>query len=210
MTPGLLDRLFGWLFRPAPDALAGLVPGQARLIVGLGNPGEQYAHTRHNVGFQCLDRLAERLGLGWQNSDGSLVAAADDGLVLAKPQTFMNRSGHAVADLVDRLAIEGERVLIIYDDMDLPFGALRLRARGGAGTHNGMRSVLAELGSEQVARLRIGISQAAPGAAIDHVLSAFTPEEQPRVDDLIQRAADAALVWANEGAEVAMNRYNKS
>jgi peptidyl-tRNA hydrolase, PTH1 family len=205
--------MLNWLWRlfaGPPDPLAGVDQDQARLIVGLGNPGPKYAHTRHNVGFQCLDVLASRLGLDWATDDASLVAVAADRMVLAKPQTFMNRSGPAVAQLVDRLGIADERALVIYDDMDLPFGSLRLRARGSPGTHNGMRSVISAMGTEHVARLRIGISQAAPGSAIDHVLSPFTPDEQPLIDDLIDRAADAALAWAKDGAEVAMNRYNKS
>jgi PTH1 family peptidyl-tRNA hydrolase len=138
------------------------------------------------------------------------VAVADSRLVLAKPQTFMNRSGPAVVTLLDRLGLGPEQALVIYDDMDLPFATLRLRARGSAGTHNGMRSVINALGTQEIARLRIGISQAGPGDAIDHVLSAFSHEEQPIIDEAIERAADAALAWSNEGAEVAMNRYNRS
>jgi peptidyl-tRNA hydrolase, PTH1 family len=197
------------LFRPAKDPLAGVRRGEARLIVGLGNPGPEYADTRHNVGFQCVDRLAERLGSRWAACDDALVAVAGR-LVLAKPQTFMNRSGSAVAGLLKRLEILPSQALVVYDDMDLPFATLRLRARGSAGTHNGMRSVLEALGTPDIARLRIGISQAEPGTAIDHVLSAFTPEEQPIIDAAVERAADAALAWSNEGAEVAMNRYNRS
>ena len=140
----------------------------------------------------------------------ALVAVADPRLVLAKPQTFMNRSGPAVVTVLDRLGLRPEQALVVYDDMDLPFATLRLRARGSAGTHNGMRSVLNALGTQDIARLRIGISQAGPGNAIDHVLSAFTPEEQPIIDEAVERAAEAALAWSNEGAEAAMNRYNRS
>ena len=198
------------LFRPAKDPLAGVPRGEARLIVGLGNPGPEYADTRHNVGFQCVDALAERLGARWSECNDALVAVADPRLVLAKPQTFMNRSGPAVAALLEQLEIAPTEALIVYDDMDLPFATLRLRARGSAGTHNGMRSVLNELGTQDIARLRIGISQAGRGNAIDHVLSAFTPEEQPIIDEAVERAAEAALAWSNEGAEAAMNRYNRS
>jgi PTH1 family peptidyl-tRNA hydrolase len=205
----MLAWLWRRLFRPAKDPLADLARGQARLIVGLGNPGPEYADTRHNVGFQCVDRLAERLGARWSAREDALVAVADH-LVLAKPQTFMNRSGPAVVELLDRLGLGPEQALVVYDDMDLPFATLRLRARGSAGTHNGMRSVLKALGTQDIARLRIGISQAGPGNAIDHVLSAFTPEEQPLIDAAVERAADAAVAWSNEGAAVAMNRYNRS
>jgi len=131
--------------------------------------------------------------------------------VLAKPQTFMNRSGTAVAALLQRLAIAPEdRCLVVYDDMDLPFGNLRLRERGSGGTHNGMRSVVRELHTEQVARLRVGIGQSRPGEATDHVLGEFTPEEQDDVQALVERAADAATAWAIDGPSVAMNRYNKA
>jgi PTH1 family peptidyl-tRNA hydrolase len=139
----------------------------------------------------------------------SMIAVAD-GVLLAKPHTYMNRSGQAILQLHQRLGLPLQRVLVIYDDMDLPFGALRMRESGSPGTHNGMRSVVRELDSEDVPRLRIGISQAQPGSATDHVLSEFSAEDQAAVDDLVQRAADAALTWANEGAVAAMNRYNRT
>jgi peptidyl-tRNA hydrolase, PTH1 family len=181
------------------------------LIIGLGNPGPEYADTRHNLGFRCVEELARRSGAGWRKHPRSQsMLAAADGLVLARPHTYMNRSGQAARALHEQLGVPYERVLVVYDDMDLPFGALRLRERGSPGTHNGMRSVVAELDSEDVPRLRIGISQAQPGTASDHVLSEFTPAEQAAVDELVRRAADAALAWAREGASAAMNRYNKS
>jgi peptidyl-tRNA hydrolase, PTH1 family len=206
-----LRRLFA---RPR-DVLADVVGPRIRLIVGLGNPGPGYAATRHNVGFRCVDELARRSGAAWrphQPSDSmvAVTASEDVTLVLAKPQTYMNRSGTAVQALVDLLRLELDKVLIVYDDMDLPLGALRLRERGSPGTHNGMRSVVATLRSEDVPRLRIGISQAAPGGATDHVLSEFSADEAADVEQLVSRAADAAVAWATESAVVAMNRYNKS
>ena len=206
---GFVRRLFS---RHAVDPLAGLQSERLRLIVGLGNPGPEYAETRHNVGFRVVDQIASRLGAQWHEvSDVQSFVAVTDALVLGKPQTFMNRSGAAVRHLVERLELKREHCLVVYDDMDLPFGALRLRQRGSAGTHNGMRSVVAALQSEDVPRLRVGISQASqPGGAIDHVLSEFTPDEQPLIDELVTRAAEAVLAWANEGAAMAMNRYNKS
>ena len=122
----------------------------------------------------------------------------------------MNRSGTAVRALLERLGIEPGQCLVVYDDMDLPFGALRLRERGSPGTHNGIRSVVATLNTDAVPRLRIGISQASPGEATSHVLSEFAPDERQAVEDLVTRAADAALAWAINGAAVAMNRYNKT
>jgi PTH1 family peptidyl-tRNA hydrolase len=203
------------LFGSSPRvSLEGLDPARTKLIVGLGNPGPEYAATRHNLGFLCVEELAERCGAHWQDDTGrthSLLAlgnAGDLSVVLAKPQTYMNRSGGAVKALVDQLALDFDKLLVIYDDMDLPFGALRMRERGSPGTHNGMRSVVAELNSENVPRLRIGISQAAPGTARDHVLSEFSAEEEEAVDALVERAADAAFTWATESASAAMNRYN--
>jgi PTH1 family peptidyl-tRNA hydrolase len=210
---GFLRRLFS--SKPEHDPLAGLEPGRVRLIVGLGNPGPEYQATRHNLGFRCVDELARRCHATWTDdtrrtqSFVALGEADDRTLLLAKPHTFMNRSGEAVRRLIEHTHTELPHVLIVYDDMDLPFGALRLRERGSPGTHNGMRSVAAALGSEDIPRLRIGISQAAPGAAIDHVLSGFAPEEEAQVQELVMRAADAAYAWATENAVVAMNRYNK-
>jgi PTH1 family peptidyl-tRNA hydrolase len=209
-----LRRLFR---RPVGDALAGLEPDRTRLIVGLGNPGPEYADTRHNLGFRCVEEIARRYAARWtdrRDDLGSFVAVAnteeDVILVLAKPQTFMNRSGSAVRALIDKLGIEPSMCLIVYDDMDLPFGALRLRERGSPGTHNGMRSVVSSLQTDAIPRLRIGISQASPGEATSHVLSEFGPEQRGAVDELVKRAADAATAWAIQGAAVAMNRYNKT
>jgi PTH1 family peptidyl-tRNA hydrolase len=212
-------QVFGWLrrllFPSAPDPFAGLDPARTRLIVGLGNPGPEYAWTRHNVGFLMADELARRCASRWQRLDelNSLISVAQAGdlrLVLAKPQTYMNRSGAAVSALVEELDISLDNLLVVYDDMDLPFGMLRLRERGSPGTHNGMRSVVAVLRSEAVPRLRIGISQAQPGSAIDHVLGEFAEDEADAAQELVQRAADAAYAWATESAVAAMNRYNKS
>ena len=213
----VLDFLRGLFGRGAAKALEGLEPDRTRLIVGLGNPGPEYAETRHNVGFRCVEALARRHGAAWKNQTdalGSLVAVIHStpelSLVLAKPQTFMNRSGKAVQDLREVLKLGTRQCLVVYDDMDLPLGALRLRERGSPGTHNGMRSVVASLATDTIPRLRIGISQAWPGEATSHVLSEFAREQRDAVDDLIERAADAALVWALEGAPKAMNRYNKA
>ena len=205
------------LFARAPvEPITGLEPEATRLIVGLGNPGPEYADTRHNVGFRCVEELARRHAASWQDRTSalsSLVAVIhptpDLNVVLAKPQTFMNRSGKAVKDLVEFLKLDTAQCLVTYDEMDLAFGTLRLRERGSPGTHNGMRSVVRTLGTDDLPRLRIGIGQASPGEATSHVLSEFAPDEREDVDELIARAADAALAWALDGAAVAMNRYNK-
>src|SRR5207302_6518060 len=186
-------------------------------IVGLGNPGPEYADTRHNVGFRAVDELALRYNVPWQDKTGRLAGRVavihpneSETIMLAKPQIFMNRSGRAVKDLLEFLKLSPEQALIIYDDMDLPFGTLRLRERGSPGTHNGMRSVVSSLETEDVPRLRIGIGQSSPGEATNHVLSEFAPEDQQAVEELIQRAAEGALAWAEHGPVVAMNRYNKT
>ncbi len=211
-----LRRVLGG--RARADVLVGLEATSSRLIVGLGNPGPEYADTRHNLGFRCVERLAVRYGAAWHDRTRdlhSLVAVfrlqgeEEISVVLAQPHTFMNRSGAAGRALVDCLGIVPAQCLVVYDDMDLLFGALRLRERGSPGTHNGMRSVVASLGTPEVPRLRIGISQASPGQAISHVLADFAPNERAAVDELVERAADAALAWAVDGAAVAMNRYNK-
>ncbi len=214
---GLLDTLRGWFRRPSSERLAGLDPTRTRLIVGLGNPGPEYADTRHNVGFKCVDELARRHRVAWQDKTQGLAstvavipAQTELTVVLAKPQTFMNRSGNAVRDLLGFLKLEPEQTLIVYDDMDLPFGRLRLRERGSPGTHNGMRSVVSSLLTENVARLRVGIGQSLPGSATSHVLGEFNADEQTAMRELISRASDAALEWAERGAAVAMNRYNNS
>jgi PTH1 family peptidyl-tRNA hydrolase len=213
--------VFAWLrrllFGAAPtDVLVVVEPARARLVVGLGNPGTEYERTRHNLGFLCVEEVARRCDATWSDhtsSVASLIATghADDlTLVLAKPQTYMNRSGAAVHALLERLGLSSAQTLVVYDDMDLPFGALRLRERGSPGTHNGMRSVVASVRSEDVPRLRVGISQAQPGSATNHVLSEFTTAEQDEVDELVRRAADAVMAWASHGAAVAMNRYNRT
>lgn len=213
----LLDALWRLFRRPSAEPLTGLDAERTRLIVGLGNPGPEYADTRHNIGFRTVEEIARRFGAPWQDKTAgldSLVALVrrdePPNLVLAKPQTYMNRSGTAVRDLLEFLKLQPQQALVVYDDMDLPFGTLRLRERGSAGTHNGMRSVLSSLGTQDVARLRVGISQSGPGEATNHVLSDFTEDEQEEAQELIQTAAEAALSWAELGASVAMNRYNKT
>ena len=158
--------------------------------------------------------MAERHAAVWQErrAFAAKVAIAHVNeeltLALAKPQTFMNRSGSAVRDLLEALKLDPQQALVVYDDMDLPFGTLRLRERGSAGTHNGMRSVVADVGTH-IPRLRIGIGQAEPGGATDHVLGEFSEDQHEEVEELLERAAQAVIDWAELGANVAMNRYNK-
>jgi PTH1 family peptidyl-tRNA hydrolase len=186
------------------------------VIVGLGNPGEEYAQTRHNIGFRCVNELAKRHGLEFDRKLArSRVAEGQIGgqrVALAKPFTYMNVIGQAVVGLCQWYKIDpAQELLVIYDDLDLPFGVLRLRTRGSPGTHNGMKSVVAQLGSQVFPRLRIGIGQGPPGRdAAKYVLSRFTREEEERLPEICARAADAVETVLREGMIAAMNRYNAS
>ncbi len=185
-----------------------------KLIAGLGNPGIQYAQTRHNAGFRAVDILAERAGWTWTSSrERALVAQGVSGgekLVLVKPQTYMNDSGVAVGALMRFYKLSLSDLLVICDDLDLPVGRVRLRERGSAGGQHGMESIIAHLGSNDFARLRIGIGRPADPrhAIIDHVLGIPPSEERGVLSEAEARAADAALVWALEGPQAVMNRFN--
>lgn len=185
-----------------------------KLIVGLGNPGPRYAGTRHNVGFSVVAELARRHRIDAKTRGPSLVGKGTivgQNVVLAQPKTFMNLSGRAVSSLRNLYAVRDlSDLLIVADDIDLPLGALRLRDRGSSGGHNGLKSVLESLGSDQVARLRIGVGRPGSGAdAIDHVLSRFGPDEKPLVDRIIGVGADAVECWIEFGLAEAMNRFNR-
>jgi PTH1 family peptidyl-tRNA hydrolase len=183
-----------------------------KIVVGLGNPGEQYRQTRHNVGWMVLDRLADRAG--WDGRGRSKDASTVVGgrfrgmdLLLAKPQTYMNDSGIAVRKLLARERAPLTEILVVVDDFALPFGKLRFREGGGAGGHNGLRSIIGELGNEAFSRLRVGIG-APDGRFIDHVLTKFEPDERQRLDELLDAAADAVEAWAREGTNKAATRFN--
>lgn len=185
-----------------------------KLIVGLGNPGQQYRNTRHNVGFRVLDDLAERLGARFdQEKYGGLLALAEHGgtrLMLFKPLTFMNLSGEAVAKAARNRVPKPEHVIVALDEIQLPLGTVRLRQEGSHGGHNGLRSVIEHLGSREFPRLRIGVGEKKAGQVLsDHVLSTFTPDEKPEVERAIKEAADAILCCIAEGVPTAMNRFNR-
>lgn len=183
-----------------------------KLVVGLGNPGGQYAGTRHNIGWMVLDRLADRAGWTGRGRDRDAASSvrgrhAGLDLVLAKPLTYMNDSGLAVRKLLARERAPLADLLVVADDFALPFGRLRFREGGGAGGHNGLRSIVEELGTEKFSRLRVGIGEPTRDA-VDHVLSRFGPEEQLRLDELLDASADAVEAWAREGTNKAANRFN--
>jgi PTH1 family peptidyl-tRNA hydrolase len=183
-----------------------------KIVVGLGNPGQQYDKTRHNVGWMVLDRLFERAG--WTGHARARDAAAivhgryaGLDLMLVKPTTYMNLSGVAVRKVLARQRAPLEEMLVVVDDFDLPLGRLRLRERGSAGTHNGLRSIIGELGSEKFARLRVGIGQPTRNAR-NHVLSRFDAAEMPLLEEVVNAAADAVEEWARSGTSTAANRWN--
>jgi len=187
-------------------------PGAARLIIGLGNPGRKYAGSRHNVGFQCLDCLAEAWGLSFSRQKHKALLAQGEvaGLrvILAKPQTFMNLSGDAVERIGRFHEVPPENILVIYDDLDLPVGRIRLRPDGGSGGHKGMKSIIEHLGTNGFPRLRVGIGRPAHGDPVDHVLDNFSLDERITIEEVYERAVAAVEFWLTEGISAAMNRYN--
>lgn len=185
-----------------------------RLVVGLGNPGFEYALTRHNVGFMVLDELAEALGvsLSVEHPLGLWSPPALKGtgqVVLLKPMTYMNLSGKAVSFLARRMGLAPSQVLVVYDDMSLPFGRLRLRGSGSAGGHRGMASVIGALGTPEVPRLRVGIGSPPPGVdASTYVLSSFSEEEMEALPEVLERACRAVELWLEESLDKAMSLVN--
>jgi PTH1 family peptidyl-tRNA hydrolase len=184
------------------------------LLVGLGNPGDRYVRTRHNIGWRVLDLLAERLkARPYETTRYSEVWRAVRGagaIDLMKPLTFMNLSGEAIADWSQRHPLGEDGMLVITDDVYLPLGMLRLRARGSSGGHKGLDSIAATLGHEDFARLRIGVGAAEDGSELrEHVLETFDTEEEKHAQEAIAIAADAADCWIREGIGPAMNRFNR-
>jgi PTH1 family peptidyl-tRNA hydrolase len=183
-----------------------------KLIVGLGNPGRKYAGTRHNVGFDALDVLAERQRLEWESgpADALIAKWRMAGALLAKPLTFMNLSGHPVGELLRFFKIDPGDLLVIVDDVALDLGRLRARPSGSAGGHNGLKSLIGQLGSDTFARLRVGVGRGdARRDLADHVLAKFEPEERPIIAEAAGRAADAAELFITEGIGAVMNRFNR-
>jgi PTH1 family peptidyl-tRNA hydrolase len=184
-----------------------------KLIAGLGNPGRTYAGTRHNVGFEVVDLIATRHRLTWQSGPAAAVIAKwrAAGALLAKPLTFMNNSGHVIGDLLRFFKIELADLLVIIDDANLELGRLRGRPGGSAGGHNGLKSLIAQLGSEEFPRLRVGVGRGNGRRDLaDHVLATFDQDERTIVADAVGRAADAAELFVSDGIGVVMNRFNRA
>jgi PTH1 family peptidyl-tRNA hydrolase len=204
------DSLRGLVGRPAPVD----VSGPATLVVGLGNPGPQYARHRHNLGFMALDRFAERHGFRFGRREANALVAVGSfegaSVVLGKPQTFMNLSGSPVRALIRRYARGPDDLVVIYDDLDLPLGRLRVRKDGSHGGHNGMRDVIGALGGAQFPRLRLGIGRPPSGEdPVEHVLRPFTPDERPVVEAMLDDAVAALEHLLREGTDSAMNVFNR-
>jgi PTH1 family peptidyl-tRNA hydrolase len=185
-----------------------------KLVVGLGNPGSRYDGTRHNVGFAAVDRLAARHGVQWEAAPRGIEAlvgrwrAAD--VVLAKPLTFMNLSGTAIVGLLQFYKIDAADMIVVVDEVQLETGRIRVRPDGSAGGHNGLKSVIASLGTMAFPRLRIGVGRGdARRDLADHVLARFDAEERDLIADAIERAADAAELFVADGPDAAMNKHNR-
>ena len=198
-----------------PQTRNGSGPGVRWLVAGLGNPGEKYQNTRHNAGFLVIDRLAESYGIDllqpgpdpqvlW--AKGTVGAVP---VVLAKPLAYMNRSGPPVRRLADELHIPVEAVMVVHDDVDLAFGRIKIKEKGGDGGHRGVMSLMEAFGRDDFVRLRIGIGRPAANRSVtDHVLSGFSPEEEALLDPVLDRACQAAAAAIRFGAAAAMNRFN--
>lgn len=202
---------------PIPSLVSSLVIPE--LIVGLGNPEKKYEQTRHNIGFEAVDLLARRWGISlpenrrFQGLFGEGVGPKGAKIRLLKPLTYMNRSGQAIRSVTDWYKIPPTSVLVIYDDMDLPTGRIRLRLSGSAGGHNGIKSTIAHLGTQDFPRLRIGIGKPADPSNLDkstvaHVLGKFAPEEKPIISEVLELVGDAVELSIKQGVEKAMSLYN--
>ena len=180
-----------------------------RLVAGLGNPGREYAATRHNVGFMILDRLASKAGKVFKRESAwNAEVAVHEGVVLCKPTGYMNRSGEAVAPVSGFYKIPANEILLVLDDAALPLGRIRLRLNGSSGGHNGLQSVIDRLGTTEVARLRVGIGASDGRPMTDHVLGRFTEAEREQLEAGLDRAIEAIAFAQTNGAEAAMNKFN--
>ena len=182
------------------------------LIVGLGNPGLKYRSTRHNMGFITLDRLSDRVGFSMEkirfHGLTGETRMGDERIVFLKPQTYMNNSGESVREAVNFYKVPHDHLLLIYDDIDIPVGTIRIRTSGSAGTHNGMRSCIYQLGFDDFPRIRVGIGSPADRDLINFVTGKPAPAEIPLLEEAVDRACDAILCYIEKGIDIAMNRYN--
>ncbi|MDX1531326.1 MAG: aminoacyl-tRNA hydrolase [Rhodothermales bacterium] len=191
------------------------MPRPKRIVLGLGNPGPEYADTRHNAGYLVADAVAERAGLTFEPARGHYTIAWGTwrGVPFGVAKTaglYMNQSGTAVTKLLGHFGLDLQDLLVVYDDLALDLGQIRLRGKGGAGGHNGVQDVIEKASSANFPRLRVGIGSSFPrGHQVDYVLSPFAAGERPVVEEAVEAAAEAALVWVREGLTTAMNQYNR-
>ncbi|MFD2257948.1 aminoacyl-tRNA hydrolase [Luteolibacter algae] len=180
------------------------------MVIGLGNPGRQYEATRHNVGFMLLDRLAAQDGAVFKSEPKwqAHIAKLGDGLILVKPQTFMNLSGRSVRQILTFYKWQPDRILVAYDDVSLPLGHLRFREKGSAGGHNGIKSIIEHLGGDGFARLKMGIGAARSGEMTGHVLGKFSSDEHEDLENMLATAQEAVQVSRSQGIALASNRFN--
>ncbi|MHC4258888.1 MAG: aminoacyl-tRNA hydrolase [Planctomycetota bacterium] len=187
---------------------------ETKIVAGLGNPGSEYSGTRHNIGFRVIDVLAETLQVGVRRKKFGAVFGqgehAGKKLILLKPWRYMNRSGDSIVTVVGFYKLDISDLLVVTDDMALGPGRLRIRANGSSGGHNGLADVIEKLGTEDVARLRIGIGPSENADGVDYVLDEPTEAEKPRLDAALERAREAVLCWVEYGIEAAMNEYNRT
>jgi PTH1 family peptidyl-tRNA hydrolase len=181
-----------------------------RCVAGLGNPGPEHTGTRHNIGFMVIDQLAAQLGLAWEKSTKwDAVTSKQGHLVLAKPMSFMNRSGYPLVAVAQFYTIAPSEILVVLDDFALPLGRIRIRASGGTGGHKGLDSVIMQFGTEEIPRLRIGIGAAPAAGSVDYVLGRFFEEERTLVKSAIERSVEAIKCAVDNGVVAAMNTFNK-
>jgi peptidyl-tRNA hydrolase, PTH1 family len=186
-----------------------------KLVVGLGNPGRKYGRTRHNLGFMVVDRIAAKNGVAIKRKVGDTLVgewlSAEESVLLAKPQTYMNRSGDAVKTLLEEFFTSANDLIVVYDDLDLPFGRIRIRPQGSAGGHRGVLSIMEALSGEPFYRVRVGIGRPPEGIEpTDYVLEAFNAQEVTELDDLIVRASEAVISLIRDGAQRAMEHFNRA
>lgn len=187
--------------------------GPMKLIVGLGNPGKKFDRTRHNVGFEVIDKCQNNLNIELDQAKFKgafgFKKVGNDKVFLLKPLTYMNLSGESIVPLMNYFKMDKEQLLVIYDDLDLPAGKIRLRQKGSPGGHNGMKSIVQHLGTDQFNRIRVGIGRPEPGTAIpDYVLGTFPPDDRQKIDEAVDKATEAALSWTEKDFLKVMNEFN--
>ncbi|WP_313894755.1 aminoacyl-tRNA hydrolase [Psychrobacillus sp.] len=184
-----------------------------KIIIGLGNPGKQYEATRHNIGFHVIDELANRLNIPLTQSKFNgmygISHVGTEKVMLLKPLTYMNLSGECIVPMMDYFDVEDEEIVVIYDDLDLQVGKLRLRQKGSAGGHNGIKSIIQHLGTQEFNRIRIGVDRPTNGMKVpDYVLSKFSDDEKIDISNAVKKSADACELWLSKSFLEVMNTYN--